>query len=333
MTGRKKGQLDTAEPVPMDQQAAEAKEPAVLVLLGTVVELYPQRVWPSCISNGRQLVAQMEESGCDVQVWVALVYRQVVHILSGMVGQIQDADCGKGHALVLGVCFGNGTQMRQPDHLWTVHCNEHILFREALGALFPLRKGQPLQLHQEIVSLDLALQLGALLSICTVLLPGRDLSAEVTLTQARSFGELDVLEVQLHQGQEGGIGGKLAGGLVPALEVLNAQLMKVLHAHVHGHMDGGFIWHPVTNLLKEVGQEEHHAVFVGSGRASSRGQWHGVAMDRGSHTIGSHGSVELGGADSMQGPEGLVTNRDAPDREFQGRRAKVGRGGSSRQGG
>ena len=40
----KKGELYTSEPSPVDQHAAEAQKPSVLVLLGTVVHLQPQCV-------------------------------------------------------------------------------------------------------------------------------------------------------------------------------------------------------------------------------------------------------------------------------------------------
>jgi hypothetical protein len=113
------------------------------------------------------------------------------------------------------------------------------------------RKREPFQLDQKVVSADFILQLGTFLGVYTVLPERCDLSAEVTLTQASLFGKLDMLKVQLHQGQEGAVGGKLVGRLSFCLQVLDSQSIQVSYAHVHGHMNGGFIWHSVSNFIKE----------------------------------------------------------------------------------
>ena len=83
MSWRKKGKLNTAKPSPMDQQAAEAQEPPVLVFLGAVVHLQPQGVGSHVARNGEQLGVDMEEGGSDVEVRRALIHRQVIHIFSG----------------------------------------------------------------------------------------------------------------------------------------------------------------------------------------------------------------------------------------------------------
>jgi hypothetical protein len=91
--------------------------------------------------------------------------------------------------------LGDRPQMRQPYHLRTVHCNVHIFFWKALRALVSVRKGEPFQFNQEVVSANLTLQPGAFLAVCTVQSSRRDLSAEVTLAQASLFGKFDMLEV------------------------------------------------------------------------------------------------------------------------------------------
>lgn len=154
---------------------------------------------------------QMQECGCDVQVWAALVDWKMVDILPGMMREVQDSDCREGHSLIFGVSFGDGTQVRQPNHVRTVHCDVHILFRKALRTLIPFGKGEPFKFDQQVVSADAALQLGTLLRACTVLSQCCYLSAEVTLSQTSLFGELDMLEVQLHQGKEGGVRRKPTG--------------------------------------------------------------------------------------------------------------------------
>jgi hypothetical protein len=88
-------------------------------------------------------------------------------------------------------------------------------------------------------------------------------------------------------------------------------------------MNGGFIWHSITHLIKEGRQEEDHAVLVLQRRAKCGSQGHGVAMDRNGHAVGSQGTIELGCADSIQSPECLVTNRGAFDSQFDGSRGRT----------
>jgi hypothetical protein len=99
-------------------------------------------------------------------------------------------------------------------------------------------------------------------------------------------------------------------------------------------MDGAAVRHAVSNLLKEIGEEQNHPFLVGEWLASRGRDLQGIAMDGKAHGVMPGGPVELVVADAIDGTEGFLAGWDAIDLQMQGGgHARGGRGSSGNGGG
>jgi hypothetical protein len=161
----KKGELYTSEPFPVDQHAAEAQKPSVLVLLGTVVHLQPQCVWSHVVGECQQFGVDVKKSGGDVQVGRALIDRQVVHVLPGVLGEVDDANGMQRHPFIGSMALCHRPQMGQPHTGGTVSGQMHVPVWIPLRLFHALTEGQTLQFYQLGMSSDLGLKLLVLLGV------------------------------------------------------------------------------------------------------------------------------------------------------------------------
>jgi hypothetical protein len=313
MARRKEGELNAPEPSPVDEHAAKAQKPSVLVLLGTVVHLQPQCVRSPVLWDFRQFGVDVQESGGDVQVGRTLIDRQMIHVFPGVLGEVDDANGMERHAFIGSMAFGHRPQMGQPHTGGTVCGQMHVSVRVPLRLLHALTEGKTLQFHQPGMSHHPGLEVLVLLGVPAFGFPGSGLGANVTQTKPCLLGKLDMLEVLVHDGMVGADGGQGACSLLLLLEVLDAECVHVLVAEVHGNMDSATVRHLVPYLLEEGREEQDHPFLVGERLASRRGDMQGIAMDRKAHGVMPGGPVELVVADAIDGTEGSLAGRDAID--------------------